>query len=471
MGRHCKPTDTLNMKKIALGATVGLGSAVVVPATFAAPANAATVSQWDTIAKCESDGLWNRPDGDGGRSSGGLQFQPASWNDALAYLRSKGVDTSGYPQGPGHQAYKATKQQQIIAGEALLALQGPSAWACNALTGYPLGVSMFKGGPNPYPTPTTPPPVTPPAPPKPPAGDPPDADPGFYTVRAGDSLVKIAAKFEVDGGWQRLYEVNKAKVGPNPNLIHPGLVLALPGHEAVDPYADGLPKVHEKDPSAKPLQQELKRTGYMAKSVVESDNYGPLTRASVTKFHEGHPEFNDGNPSQIGPKGWAHLRSMKSASAPATPPATPKPTRPPASSGYVLPVRGVVGDSLIISGSCISRSCGGHSGLDITAPQGTPVVSVAAGVVVSKNASGAAYGNHVVVKHADGRYTLYAHLSATSVSVGQSVSAGQQVGNVGSTGNSSGPHLHFEVRTHPTDFGVGVFLNPLTYLRSHGVTI
>src|SRR5690606_17137451 len=110
-----------------------------------------TEAQWDKIAQCESDGRWNLPYGDRD-STGGLQFRVASWQDALSYLRSQGIDTSGYPSMP----YQATKKQQIIAGEALLALQGAGAWTCNGMVGSPLGYgydksqSMFKGGPNPY---------------------------------------------------------------------------------------------------------------------------------------------------------------------------------------------------------------------------------------------------------------------------------------------------------------------------------
>ena len=123
-GKHRKKREP-NYRVVAVGSAVAVGGVGVLAS--AGSASAASINDWDRVAQCESSGLWNRPDGDGGRSSGGLQFQPASWNDALAYLRSKGVDTSGYPQGPGHQAYKATKKQQIIAGEALLALQGPRA--------------------------------------------------------------------------------------------------------------------------------------------------------------------------------------------------------------------------------------------------------------------------------------------------------------------------------------------------------
>ena len=150
-----------------------------------------------------------------------------------------------------------------------------------------------------------------------------------------------------------------------------------------------------------------------------------------------------------------------------------KPAPAPATSGYVLPVNGSIGDSLIIgSGGSMSRSAGGHSGLDISAPTGTPIRAAAAGTVVVVNGNaGGAYGNYVVIKHSDGIYTLYAHMSAVGVSTGASVSAGQQIGNVGSTGNSSGPHLHFEVRTDPSAFNSSVFINPVSWLRSHGVTV
>jgi murein DD-endopeptidase MepM/ murein hydrolase activator NlpD len=88
-------------------------------------------------------------------------------------------------------------------------------------------------------------------------------------------------------------------------------------------------------------------------------------------------------------------------------------------------------------------SSGQHTGLDFAAPTGTPVFSALAGKVVEAGWGGA-YGNHVVVKH-DGTKTLYAHLNSVGVKKGQSVLRGERIGSVGSTGNSSGPHLHFEV--------------------------
>jgi murein DD-endopeptidase MepM/ murein hydrolase activator NlpD len=91
---------------------------------------------------------------------------------------------------------------------------------------------------------------------------------------------------------------------------------------------------------------------------------------------------------------------------------------------------------------------------------------VHAGTVIVGGA-GDAYGNHVLVDHGNGLWTLYAHLNSVAVSAGQSVAAGDSVGTVGSTGNSTGPHLHFEVRTNGTQFNG--FLDPVAWLTSHGI--
>ncbi len=90
-------------------------------------------------------------------------------------------------------------------------------------------------------------------------------------------------------------------------------------------------------------------------------------------------------------------------------------------------------------------SSGHHTGQDFSVPSGTPVLSAAAGVVISTG-DGGPYGNLVQIQHADGVQTWYAHLSAISTAVGTNVRPGQVIGAVGSTGNSTGPHLHFEVR-------------------------
>ena len=123
----------------------------------------------------------------------------------------------------------------------------------------------------------------------------------------------------------------------------------------------------------------------------------------------------------------------------------------PSAAGFVWPVSGPV-----VSGFGM-RWGRMHEGIDIAAGMGTPVHAAAAGTVIHAGWLGG-YGNLVVLDHGDGLATAYAHASALLVVVGQSVSQGETVSLVGSTGHSTGPHLHFEVRVN------GVAVDPLLYL-------
>ena len=87
-----------------------------------------------------------------------------------------------------------------------------------------------------------------------------------------------------------------------------------------------------------------------------------------------------------------------------------------------------------------------HTGVDLSAPLGAPVMAAAAGVVVAVGHSALGYGNYIVIAHGGGIATLYGHLLQTSVSAGQKVARGQLIGLEGSTGYSTGPHVHFELR-------------------------
>ena len=91
-----------------------------------------------------------------------------------------------------------------------------------------------------------------------------------------------------------------------------------------------------------------------------------------------------------------------------------------------------------------------HKGIDIAAPIGTPIVAAATGEVISAGWNSGGYGNLVKVKHPDGSVTLYAHNNKIFVRQGQKVKQGQQIAEMGSTGYSTGPHLHFEIRTDGT---------------------
>ncbi|MFF5476919.1 M23 family metallopeptidase [Streptomyces sp. NPDC012935] len=108
-----------------------------------------------------------------------------------------------------------------------------------------------------------------------------------------------------------------------------------------------------------------------------------------------------------------------------------------------------------------------HTGQDFAVPIGTPVRAVGDGRVV-KVACAGAFGMEVVVRHADGYYTQYAHLASVAVDQDERVDTGQWIGQSGTTGNSTGPHLHFEVRVTP-DLGSGV--DPVPWLSERGVPL
>ncbi|MFJ3715040.1 peptidoglycan DD-metalloendopeptidase family protein [Streptomyces sp. NPDC090057] len=239
-----------------------------------------------------------------------------------------------------------------------------------------------------------------------------------YTVKPGDCLAGIAGEQHVSGGWRRLYADNRQAVGENPALIHPGLKLSL-GKKAAAPTRTEAPA------PSRSAQPSGARTGSPAKTAPAAPVLQASAVAQVTKAAEA---------------------------APAT--------------GYTLPVAvPTVGTAYHVAGSMWSS--GYHTGVDFVVPTGTSLKAVGAGTVVSAGWGGA-YGNQVVIKLNDGYYAQYAHLSQLSVSAGQTVTPGRQIGLSGATGNVTGPHLHFEIRTTP-DYGSDV--DPVGYLRSHGVAL
>ncbi|MFI8338667.1 LysM peptidoglycan-binding domain-containing M23 family metallopeptidase [Streptomyces sp. NPDC085639] len=248
------------------------------------------------------------------------------------------------------------------------------------------------------------------------------AAPSVYTVVPGDYLSKIAAERHLSGGWEQLYADNREAVGSNPSLIHPGLKLTLGGAGR----AAAAPAAPEAD--AKPAEQAAPK-----------------------------PERKQAGKAAPAPRG---ATTGSRAEAPAEAPAAPQ-----SAAGFVAPVSGGISTQYKVAGAMWSS--GYHTGVDFIASSGTSVKAVGAGTVVSAGWSGS-YGNEVVIRHADGKYSQYAHLSQLSVSSGQSVTAGQSIGLSGSTGNSTGPHLHFEIRTSPS---YGSDLDPIAYLRSKGASL
>jgi murein DD-endopeptidase MepM/ murein hydrolase activator NlpD len=141
----------------------------------------------------------------------------------------------------------------------------------------------------------------------------------------------------------------------------------------------------------------------------------------------------------------ARIQAAQSSEAPGSP------SSGPSASGFIWPVSGPV-----VSGFGM-RWGRMHEGIDIAAALGTPIRAAAAGTVIHAGWLGG-YGNLVVLDHGGGLATAYAHASSILVGVGQRVGQGQTISLVGSTGNSSGPHLHFEVRVN------GSAVDPLGYL-------
>jgi len=101
-----------------------------------------------------------------------------------------------------------------------------------------------------------------------------------------------------------------------------------------------------------------------------------------------------------------------------------------------------------------------HTGIDLVSPFGTPVLAADDGVVALVGSSSSGYGNYVVIAHSGGLNTLYGHLSTSLVKVGQSVTQGTPVGLEGSTGNSTGAHLHFELRINQSPINPAPYLPP-----------
>jgi murein DD-endopeptidase MepM/ murein hydrolase activator NlpD len=132
------------------------------------------------------------------------------------------------------------------------------------------------------------------------------------------------------------------------------------------------------------------------------------------------------------------------------------------SAGYVRPTSGIIT-------SCFGARWGvTHFGVDIAAPIGTPVYAATSGVVQRAGAA-TGFGLAVYIRGNDGAITVYGHVNEYYVSVGERVSAGEQIAEVGNRGQSTGPHLHFEV--HPSGGLYSGQVNPVPWLRARGVTM
>ncbi len=414
-GRHRRHQPT-RINRASLTVTVG-GASMALPLIGSGTAHAADVGTWNKVAACESSNNWAINTGNG--YYGGLQFKQSTWE---AY--------GGTRYAP--RADLATKGEQIAVAEKVLEGQGPQAWpVCSVRAG------LTRGGESPEikSTPVKAADSKPETTPQSKAGR---AE--MYTVVPGDSLSAIAEKREVRGGWRQLYAANRKVVGGDPDLILPGQRLSLLAGAAQSPKA--APDTTDAEPK-KSGQGEAKKSGQSeTKPAKSGDDSKSSTKQSGGKQSAGKQSGTKDAKASAGNAQSPHSSSRRTAPVAATP---------------STPYRAAGG----------SWSSGYHTGVDFPVPTGTSVQAVAAGKVVTAGWGGA-YGYQVVIRHEDGRYSQYAHLSALVVKAGQTVNAGQRIARSGSTGNSTGPHLHFEVRTGP-EYGSDV--DPLGYLRAGGVRI
>ncbi|MFE7356519.1 transglycosylase family protein [Streptomyces sp. NPDC057543] len=446
-GRHRRYQPS-RLNRASLTVTAG-GAGIALPLVAAASAGAASTDVWEKVAACESTGNWHINSGNG--YFGGLQFTRSTW---AAY--------GGTVYAP--RADLATKDQQITVAEKVLEGQGPGAWpGCSTRAGLTSGgdapdvntqsarTSRVKtpgraaaGKPE---TKRTSTPATP------------TTVPGkreSYTVASGDSLSAIAATEHVRGGWQHLYATNRKVVGDDPDLIFPGQRLSLDVARAprTDVRAGSTART-------KPTTKPKATAAPHEKTKPQHRTATPKQQAATSPHGAAKPQHQAAKPQHQAAK--PHHQTAKPKSHPKKT-ESQKQERAEKHAGLVAPVAAGIGTPYHQAGSWAS---GYHTGVDFPVPTGTTVKAVDSGTVVSAGWGGA-YGYQIVIRHSDGKYSQYAHLSALHVREGRHVSAGQRIARSGSTGNVTGPHLHFEIRTGP---GYGSDVDPLAYLRAGGVSV
>ncbi|MGF1482636.1 MAG: peptidoglycan DD-metalloendopeptidase family protein [Cyanophyceae cyanobacterium] len=338
-----------------------------------------------------------------------------------------------------------------------------------------------------------------------------------YRVKPGDTLQEIAHRHQVT--YPQLAAANRLE---NPDLIQVNQQLQIPSSrgavggsyrmadtsDAGETLLDERPGCcfeqarslesprHERASTATVTTSNVNSLAQPTNQPLEADSYAEKLRADVAKLQQEYRAQSPQPPRTSPPRSaqnlnaekkysrrsLGHLRGQQARRSPATAPVEieyysrlqplagemVEPELPPLSSpepylpdsergtqftGYIWPAAGV-----LTSG--YGRRWGRmHKGIDVAGPIGTPIVAVAAGQVVSAGWNSGGFGNLVKVKHDNGSLSLYAHNSRILVRQGQYVEQGQLIAEMGNSGYSTGPHLHFEI--HPEGKGA---VNPMAFL-------
>ena len=257
----------------------------------------------------------------------------------------------------------------------------------------------------------------------------------FYTVDKGDSVFSVAVDYDLKP--ETVLWANYDLLNDNPNMLSIGQDLTIPPTDGV------FYKWKEGDSLQKIADQ------YYVD--VQDILLYPGNKLDLT---DPNPQIEPGTFVMI-PGGWREnqqwlVPTVWSANAGANK------SIPGACS---VPEGGAIGSGYFVWPAANHSISGndywsGHLGIDIAAATGAPIYAADNGVVVYAAPIGGGYGNMIMIDHQNGFHTLYAHLSSINVNCGASVYQGQLIGLAGSTGNSTGPHLHFEIRQF------GGFINP-----------
>ena len=238
----------------------------------------------------------------------------------------------------------------------------------------------------------------------------------LYVVRKGDSLSQIAKMFGVSVNtilWAN--DLSKATISEGQTLV----ILPITGVSHTVKQGDTIESIAKKYKSD---AEEIRLFNELAKDA-------KLSAGDIVIVP-------DGEIAKIQPKVDAYSKSVPPSSYGSS--KNPLPNRSVADGYFIRP----------IVGGRKTQGIHGYNGVDLAAPVGTPLIASASGKVIVAKTTGwnGGYGMYVVIAHSNGTQTLYAHMSLVSVYAGMDVVQGQVIGKVGSTGKSTGPHVHFEIR-------------------------
>lgn len=480
MARHRKPsTIKKNVQRTATVATGGV--AVLALGATNNPAIAAPDTAWDALAQCESGGNWAINTGNG--YYGGVQFSPTTWD---AFGGEEFADN----------AHQATREQQIVIAERTLQGQGWNAWpSCSVQAGVRGHGVDLRTAPVAVPAPAPAPVVT--APVVIPGGERVVAKAreyfGAQYVWGGESYAE--GGFDCSGLVWRVFQdlgvdlgvrtsAGMANVGTAVGSLseaQPGDLLVYPGHVAI--YVSpgrmidsanvgevvqerniwGSPSVRRvavdgiEAPAPAPVVEESTSSQVPATetyTVKEGDWLSKVFGAEWQEVYEDNVSVIGPNPNLIYPGQVFFVGGLPLAQPPVTVDET---STAPVTNGYASPCpEGTLSQDYNIA----------HGGIDIKAPIGTPIYSVTAGTVtVAGPRDPGGFGQAVYITGDDGYDYWYGHIDSWQVNAGDRVEAEQQIATVGDRGNSTGPHLHFEVRVGPGD------INARTWLADHGIQV